>query len=76
MGWAASFDRIAYRGTIGKEGMLAGYFEKDRLQAAASLRGSTELNILGELLKAGAAVSYEQFEDEKLELRTLLPNNP
>jgi NADPH-dependent 2,4-dienoyl-CoA reductase/sulfur reductase-like enzyme/nitrite reductase/ring-hydroxylating ferredoxin subunit len=76
MGWAGSFDRIAYRGTIGKEGMLAGYFEKDRLQAAASLRGNTELNILGELLKAGAAVSYEQFEDEKLELRTLLPNNP
>ena len=72
IGWTVSFDRVAYRGTIGKEGILAGYYEKDKLHAVASLRRSMELGILGELLKAGRAVPFEQFEDEKLDLRTLL----
>jgi NADPH-dependent 2,4-dienoyl-CoA reductase/sulfur reductase-like enzyme/nitrite reductase/ring-hydroxylating ferredoxin subunit len=76
IGWAVTFDRVAYRGTISKEGILAGYYEKNKLRAVASLRRSLELIILGELLKAGTAVSFEQFENEKLDLRTLLHDNP
>ena len=75
MGWAASSDRVAFRGRVGKEGFLAGLYEEEALRAVVSLRRSTDLNILGELLKEGVEVSFEQFADEKTDLRALLPDS-
>jgi apoptosis-inducing factor 3 len=72
LGWAMSYDRIAYRGRIGEEGILAGYFEKGKLLAVASLRRSMELMILGELMKEGVPVSFDQFQNESLDFRTLI----
>ncbi len=73
LGWAAAYDRIVFRGALGKEGFLAGFYEKDMLRAVASLRRSTDLNILGELLKDGIAVSPEEFADERKDLQAMLP---
>ena len=73
LGWAAAYDRIVFRGAFGKEGFLAGFYEKGTLRAVVSLRRSTDLNILGELLKDGIAVSPDVFADEKTALQSLLP---
>jgi apoptosis-inducing factor 3 len=72
MGWARSFNRIAYRGPVDNNGFLAGYYKNDSLLAAASLKRGVELSILGELLKAGIEVAFNQFEDKNFDLRSLL----
>jgi apoptosis-inducing factor 3 len=73
LGWAKTFDRIAFRGAIGDEGFLAGFYEKNKLLAVASVRRNVEFMILGELLKEGIEVPFDQFKDEKMDLLTLLP---
>ncbi len=74
MGWARSFDKIAYRGRVGDEGFLAGFYDKDALLAAASFRRDVDLIIVGELLKAGVAIPFDRFADDKADLRSLLPD--
>jgi apoptosis-inducing factor 3 len=73
-GWAKTFDRIAYRGKVGDEGFLAGFYEKNRLLAVASLRYNVEFIIICELIKEGIDVPFDQFQDEKADFRSLLPN--
>jgi apoptosis-inducing factor 3 len=72
LGWAKTFDRIAYRGAVGDEGFLAGFYEENKLLAVASVRRNMEFIVLGELLKDGVDVPFDIFRDEKLDLRTLL----
>jgi apoptosis-inducing factor 3 len=72
MGWAKTFTRIAYRGAVGNEGFLAGFYEKNRLLAVAAVRRNMELIILGELLKEGIEVPFDKFKDERIDLRALL----
>ncbi len=74
LGWAKTFDRIAYRGAVGNEGFLAGFYEKNRLRAVAGFRRNVEFIVLGELLKDNVDVPFDRFEDERLELRALLKN--
>ena len=71
-GLATSFDRIAYRGTVSGKGFLAGYYQEDKLLAVASLWRDAEFIAASEILKAGKAVTFEQFEDEKVDLRELI----
>jgi apoptosis-inducing factor 3 len=73
LGWAKTFDRIAYRGAVGDDGFLAGFYEKNKLLAVASVRRNVEFIILGELLKEGVEVPFDQFKDENIDFRTLLP---
>jgi apoptosis-inducing factor 3 len=73
LGWAKTFDRIAFRGAPGDEGFLAGFYEKTKLLAVASVRRNVEFMILGELIKDGVEVAFDQFKDEKMDLLTLLP---
>jgi NADPH-dependent 2,4-dienoyl-CoA reductase/sulfur reductase-like enzyme/nitrite reductase/ring-hydroxylating ferredoxin subunit len=75
LGWANSFDRVAYRGQFGNEGFFAGFYRDGVLHAAASLRRNMDLFITGELLKAGIAIPFEQFSDDKTDLRSLLPDS-
>ena len=63
LGYASSFDRIAFRGGVEEKSFFAGYFREGRLTAAASLNGGTEFIAVGELLKAGIPPSIEAFED-------------
>ena len=72
LGWAKSFDKVAYRGNLGNEGFVAGFYQKDSLLAVASFRRNVDLIIVGELLKAGIAIPFEQFADDKADLRSLL----
>jgi hypothetical protein len=62
LGWAKLFDRTAYRCAVGKEGYLAGFYERNALLAVASLGRSMEFTVLSELLKIGIAVSTKKFE--------------
>lgn len=72
-GWAKTCDRIAYRGKMDADGFLAGFYEKDRLLAVASVRRNMDFMILGELLREGVGISFDQFADEKIDLRNFLP---
>jgi NADPH-dependent 2,4-dienoyl-CoA reductase/sulfur reductase-like enzyme/nitrite reductase/ring-hydroxylating ferredoxin subunit len=73
LGWADTFDQVAYRDPVGNEGFLAGFYSDGTLRAVASLRRNVNLTVVCELLKAGIAIPFEQFSDDKIDLRSLLP---
>jgi NADPH-dependent 2,4-dienoyl-CoA reductase/sulfur reductase-like enzyme/nitrite reductase/ring-hydroxylating ferredoxin subunit len=63
IGYASSFDQVAFRGDVEDESFFTGYFQEGKLKAAASLEGGNEFIALGQLLEAGIPPSLEVFED-------------
>jgi NADPH-dependent 2,4-dienoyl-CoA reductase/sulfur reductase-like enzyme/nitrite reductase/ring-hydroxylating ferredoxin subunit len=74
IGYAPSFDQVAFRGDVGEDSFFVGYFREGRLRAAASLGGGNEFIALGELLKAGAPPSFEDFENRNSSFIKTLKN--
>jgi NADPH-dependent 2,4-dienoyl-CoA reductase/sulfur reductase-like enzyme/nitrite reductase/ring-hydroxylating ferredoxin subunit len=63
IGYAPSFDQIAFRGGVEKDSFFVGYFQGEKLRAAASLDGGSEFMALGELLKGGLPPSIMAFKN-------------
>ena len=74
IGHARQYDRIAYRGDVEDGKFLAGYYQDGVLLAAAGMGLAKQVIIVGQLLKAGTNVSFEQFEDDAVDLKQLLPS--
>ncbi len=72
VGHAPRYDRIAYRGDVENGAFVAGYFEEGTLKAAAGHGRSTDIILLGEILKAGHPIPFEQFEDESFDFAVVL----
>ena len=76
VGHAKSFDRVVYRGKVEEDDFIAGYYEKEKIQAAAGCGRSTDIILIGELLKAGKGPSAAQLEDGGVALHDLLRMKP
>jgi NADPH-dependent 2,4-dienoyl-CoA reductase/sulfur reductase-like enzyme/nitrite reductase/ring-hydroxylating ferredoxin subunit len=71
VGLARRADRIVYRGPVGDDGFLAGYYEGGVLRAAAGFWRDREIIALAEALKARRAVTPEAFQDQGVDLMGL-----
>ena len=72
IGFAMHYDRIAYRGDVEGESFLAGYYQEGVLKAAATIGMGEELTVLGEILRAGNTVSFDQLQDAGTDLSEFL----
>jgi NADPH-dependent 2,4-dienoyl-CoA reductase/sulfur reductase-like enzyme len=71
LGYAPRFDRVVFRGSVADKFFLAGFYEKGKLAAAASVGKARELIRLGQLLEAGKSVSPEQLENQDFDFLSL-----
>jgi NADPH-dependent 2,4-dienoyl-CoA reductase/sulfur reductase-like enzyme/nitrite reductase/ring-hydroxylating ferredoxin subunit len=71
LGYAPEFDRIVFRGSVADKFFLAGFYQKGKLAAAATVGKARELIRLGQLLEAGKSVHPEQLEDPDFDLLSL-----
>jgi NADPH-dependent 2,4-dienoyl-CoA reductase/sulfur reductase-like enzyme/nitrite reductase/ring-hydroxylating ferredoxin subunit len=66
VGYAPSFEKIAYRGSPKEGAFTAGYYRDGKLLAAATLGKAGELILLSEMLRRGESIPFEEFESYEL----------
>jgi len=72
IGFARSYDQIVYRGNVEQSRFVAGYYQGGALKAVAGCGMTREILALGEVLRAGKALSPEQLEDDGFDLFSFL----
>jgi len=66
IGCPGEYDRIAYRGSVENGQFLAGFYAANTLTAVLAMRMDKEIIILSEMLKAGASIHPDHFEDQRI----------
>jgi 3-phenylpropionate/trans-cinnamate dioxygenase ferredoxin reductase subunit len=72
IGWTEEWDETVWRGTPEDEEFLAGFYQDGVLRAAAGVGMAVDTIAVGELLKAGAGVAPENFQDTDYDLADAL----
>jgi len=68
IGFAEKHDQVAFRGKPEEEEFLAGYYFEGKLKAASAIGYARELIAVGQMIRKGKTPSFEQFQDESVDL--------
>jgi 3-phenylpropionate/trans-cinnamate dioxygenase ferredoxin reductase subunit len=68
VGFVREFDEAACRGSVEEGKFLAGYFQKGRLRAAATVGLRSELIAIEHLIRRGTPPTATQLADESFDL--------